>query len=150
MVRSHIPLNTRWVDMDAYGHVNNVVQLGLVQEARTRFFQLHGPGGETGQPEDGALILITHQEAEYVAQMPYSMQPLDAQVWVISSGGASMTLGFELWDSAGKVLYTRATNSVAMLDPESQRLRKLSAAEREMCEKFADEPVRFRRRKPAP
>ena len=38
MTRLHMPVPLRWGDLDAYGHINNVETLRLIEEARVRSF----------------------------------------------------------------------------------------------------------------
>ena len=38
MARLHIPIPLRWGDLDAYGHINNVEMLRLLEEARIQAF----------------------------------------------------------------------------------------------------------------
>lgn len=138
---------TRWGDQDRYGHVNNVVQLELVQEARTRFFQQCAPSRADGGPMDGAYIIVTHQEVEYLAQMPYLFaEGVDAVMWIASATRAEMVVGIELRNPHDDTLYTRATTSVVMLDPEKQRIRRLTPGEMDFAKSYAGEPVVFRRR----
>ncbi len=41
MTRLRVPVQLRWSDMDAYGHVNNVELLRLLEEARIEAFWAH-------------------------------------------------------------------------------------------------------------
>src|SRR5665647_2574121 len=50
MTRLHVPVPVRWADLDAYGHVNNVAVLGLLEEARIAAFWRHPEGAEPAWP----------------------------------------------------------------------------------------------------
>ena len=47
MTRLHVPVPVRWGDLDAYGHVNNVAVLQLLEEARIAAFWRHSDGSDT-------------------------------------------------------------------------------------------------------
>src|ERR1700712_774654 len=132
-MRLHVPTRLRWSDLDAYGHVNNVQILRLFEEARVQaFWATDEPGlplssSEAGSPNvrtlvDGApaavidgnagsatLMLVAHQEIDYLAPIPYLRQPLDLHLWISRLGGASLELCYELWSPDGvqpAILYT--------------------------------------------
>lgn len=34
----HVPMNTRWIDLDAFGHVNNAIFASYIENARSTLF----------------------------------------------------------------------------------------------------------------
>ena len=74
----------RWGDMDAYGHVNNVAMLSIMEEARVALF---GPPPSSGEKPtvapnppiplfdlvpEGVQALIAEHGIRYLAQLPYT------------------------------------------------------------------------------
>jgi acyl-CoA thioester hydrolase len=53
MTRLQVPVQLRWSDMDAYGHVNNVELLRLLEEARIEAFWAHPAGPDGPLPAAG-------------------------------------------------------------------------------------------------
>ena len=89
MTTIEIPVQLRWSDMDAYGHVNNVEMLRLLEEARIEAFWRHPEAdGVASRPtaildaSPGArtATLVAHQEIEYLA-------PITTMVLVDSASG---------------------------------------------------------------
>ncbi|GGF39660.1 acyl-CoA thioesterase [Subtercola lobariae] len=173
-MRLHIPTRLRWSDLDAYGHVNNVQILRLLEEARVQaFWATDEPGLELSTSESGStterirvtaasmavidgelgsatLTVVAHQEVDYLAQIPFLRQPLDLHLWISSLGGASLELCYEIWSPEGVppgILYTRAATTIVLIDAETQRPRRITAHEREAWQPFIDDPVVFNKRR---
>ncbi|WP_144711265.1 thioesterase family protein [Curtobacterium pusillum] len=149
----------RWSDIDAYGHVNNSAMLRLLEEARIVGFwgpdpdELESDGSMPepiidGRPGSGTMTVIAAQRLEYLASIPYFRQPLDIQMWIGRIGGASIDVSYEVWSPVGHepaVLYTRATTALVMVDAETNRPRRLTAAERDACARYTEAAVEFSR-----
>lgn len=135
----------RWSDLDSYGHVNNVALAEYVQEARTRF--LHEPdwNGTLTAAEFDSLIIVAHQEIEYLAQVAYRAEPVLIEVWVARAVGASVDLGFEIWDEARSERYVVATNKLTFVPKSTGTPRRFTDFEKAAAAKYAGEPVTFRR-----
>lgn len=79
MTRLHVPVPVRWADLDAYGHVNNVAVLRLLEEARIAAFWRHPEGSEASWPTavlDAApgaatTTVVARQEIEYLLAIPH-------------------------------------------------------------------------------
>lgn len=159
MARLHVPIRLRWSDIDAYGHVNNSAVLRLLEEARIAGFWGHDPSdvdedGDLaapiidGRPGSGTMTVIAAQRLEYLASIPYQRRPLDVQLWIGRTGGASIDVSYEVWSPAGvepAVLYTRATTALVMVDTDTDRPRRLTDAERAACAPYIEPPVVFAR-----
>jgi acyl-CoA thioester hydrolase len=161
-MRLHVPIRLRWSDLDAYGHVNNVSMLRLLEEARIDAFWNEGPGGVgnatavgattavlDGGPGADTLTLLARQEIEYLAPVPYHRQPVDVQLWLGRIGGASLDVCYEVHSPAGvgpDILYTKAATTIVLVDATSQRPRRISVRERTAWEPYVDEPVAFTKR----
>ena len=90
MARLHIPTVLRWGDLDAYGHVNNVEILRLLEEARIQALWM--PDDESERPASApsavldarlgsaTLSIIARTEIEYLATIDYRRSPLDIEL----------------------------------------------------------------------
>jgi acyl-CoA thioester hydrolase len=133
--------------------------LRLLEEARILAFWAPDPdevdeNGQVpspvidGRPGSGTLTVIAAQRLEYLESIPFFRRPLDIQMWFGRIGGASLEVSYEVRSPVGhtpSVLYTRATTVLVLVDAETQRPRRLTDAEREVCEPFIEEPVKFSR-----
>ncbi|RFA15994.1 4-hydroxybenzoyl-CoA thioesterase [Subtercola boreus] len=168
-MRLNVPTRLRWSDLDAYGHVNNVSMLRLLEEARIEaFWSTESTTHQTADGEvteftgnsamavlDGradarTLSLIARQEIEYLAQIPYLREPLDLQLWIGRLAGASLDVCYEVWNpvaSETRVLFTRAATTLVLFDAELERPRRISATERAAWEPFVEAPLEFTHRR---
>ena len=160
-MRLHIPIPLRWGDLDAYGHINNVEMLRLLEEARVRSFwradDLVG-GGDPGLPPTAVLdltadstiwSLVSRSEIEYLVPMPYSRAPIDVEVWIGRLGGASLDICFELYSPIGvepRVLYARAATEIVTVDAASGRPTRIPAELRQQWAAYLEQPLAFTRR----
>jgi acyl-CoA thioester hydrolase len=103
--------------MDAYGHVNNVEMLTLLEEARIEAFWAQpapapglavdvtsgrgpwptavldaGPGARTA-------TLVARQEVEYLRPLGYRRTPVVVDLWIGHLGGASIDVCYEVHDA---------------------------------------------------
>lgn len=150
----HVDLQLRWSDMDAYGHVNNVEFLRLLESARVLaladWFD-SDPSTSGAETIMARGLILAHQEIEYLEQLHYRPAPLRVHLWVTKIGGASFTLGYEMRDpdpdeQAG-TLYARAESVLAMYDMAAGRIRTLTADQRGVLEGLRGPAVPFRRRR---
>ncbi|MEV0484616.1 thioesterase family protein [Streptomyces sp. NPDC050508] len=120
----------RWADMDAYGHVNNVVFLRYLEEARIDF--LFRPDKEFKQGS-----VVARHEIDYKRQLVHRHAPVDIELWVTEIRAASFTITYEVKD--GDQLYVRASTVIVPFDFETQRPRRITAEEREFLEEYRDD-----------
>jgi len=167
MARLHIPIPLRWGDLDAYGHINNVEMLRLLEEARVRSFwradDLAGDGDPAGEGDPGlpptAVLdltadstiwsLVSRSEIEYLVPMPYSRAPIDVEVWIGRLGGASLDICFELYSPLGvepRALYARAATEIVTVDAASGRPTRIPAELRAQWAAYLEPPLTFTRR----
>ncbi|MEU7379942.1 MULTISPECIES: thioesterase family protein [unclassified Streptomyces] len=119
----------RWADMDAYGHVNNVVFLRYLEEARIDF--LFRPDKEFKQGS-----VVARHEIDYKRQLVHRHAPVDIELWVTEIKAASFTLTYEVKD--GDQIYVRASTVIVPFDFEAQRPRRITAEEREFLQEYTD------------
>lgn len=116
--------------MDAYGHVNNVVFLRYLEEARIDF--LFRPDMDFRQGS-----VVARHEIDYKRQLVHRHAPVDIEMWVTEVRAASFTLAYEVKDP-GQV-YVRASTVIVPFDFEAQRPRRITAEEREFLDGYRDD-----------
>ena len=116
--------------MDAYGHVNNVVFLRYLEEARIDF--LFRPEKDFKQGS-----VVARHEIDYKRQLVHRHTPVDIELWVTEIRAASFTITYEVKDD--DVVYVRASTVVVPFDFEAQRPRRITAEEREFLEEYRDD-----------
>ncbi|MGY0067364.1 acyl-CoA thioesterase [Streptomyces sp. QTS137] len=120
----------RWADMDAYGHVNNVVFLRYLEEARIDF--LFRPDKDFQQGS-----VVARHEIDYKRQLVHRHAPVDIELWVTEIRAASFTLTYEVKD--GDQVYVRASTVIVPFDFEAQRPRRITREEREFLQEYTDD-----------
>ncbi|QCB94072.1 acyl-CoA thioesterase [Cellulomonas shaoxiangyii] len=164
MARLEVPVQLRWSDMDAYGHVNNVEMLRLLEEARIEAFWSH-PAGPDGTRPDGAwptavldagpgtglATLVARQEIEYVRPLGYRRSPVVVEMWIGHLGGASLDVCYEVRDAPAaadaSAPYARAVTTLVLVDAATGAPQRIAAEQRTAWEPFVEEPVQLRRRR---
>ena len=125
--RVQVPL--RWSDMDAYGHVNNVQFLRLLEDARVVGFEEWFGHGRS-LLDDG--VLVTRHEIEYLAPLAFRHAPVVVEMWCTRVAAAGFDLAYDLRDpeDVGGVHYARASTGVVLYDFDRAAPRRMSPEER--------------------
>jgi acyl-CoA thioester hydrolase len=122
----------RWSDMDAYGHVNNVVFLTYLEEARVDMLDvLKGASGHD-QLEEG--ILVSRHEIAYKRPLVHHLRGVDIDLWVGKIGGASFDIHYEVHDETQ--VFATASSTLVPYDFIRSRPRRLTSEERAFLEKY--------------
>ncbi len=116
--------------MDAYGHVNNVVFLRYLEEARIDF--LFRPEKDFKQGS-----VVARHEIDYKRQLVHRHAPVDIELWVTEIRAASFTIAYEVKD--GDEVYVRASTVIVPFDFAAQRPRRITTEEREFLEEYRDD-----------
>jgi acyl-CoA thioester hydrolase len=126
----------RWSDMDAYGHVNNVVHLQYFEMARVAlFFERASLEERTGLRR--GTVVAAH-DIRYKLPVVYSARPLDVQIWVSGVRAASFTCHYEVFDH--ERLAVTGSTLLVPFDFTINRPRRLSPDEKEFLARWVDEP----------
>jgi acyl-CoA thioester hydrolase len=146
-----VPL--RWSDMDAYGHVNNVQFLRLLEDARVVAFG-DWFGHDRSLVDEG--VLVARHEIEYLAPLTFRQAPVRVGMWVMRITAASFDVGYEVGDphadegSDGErsEVYARAETTLVLYDFATGRPRRMTPEVRAGLAPFAgpEVPFRWRRR----
>ncbi len=92
-----VTVATRYGDMDANAHLNNVAIARLVEEARVRF---HWGLADAGADPVG--LMVAHVAIDYVREARYP-EAVDAGLAAIAVGARSYRLAVGLFQEAGAV-----------------------------------------------
>ena len=141
---SRIEVPFRWGDMDAYGHVNNVQYLRILEDARVHGFAEWGRDRASIVDEG---VVVTRHAIDYLRPLTFRHAPVEVRMWVTAIGGASFDLGYEIADPArvGTQVYAVAETGLATFDLETGRPRRVGEALTAVLRDHLGEPVRFRR-----
>jgi acyl-CoA thioester hydrolase len=127
----------RWSDMDAYGHVNNVVFLGYFEMARVDlFFERASLEERTGLRRG---TVVAEHSIQYKLPVVYSADPLQVQIWVSDVRAAAFTCHYEVYDH-DRLAVTGSTLLVPY-DFSISRPRRITAEERDFLLGWTDEPA---------
>ena len=135
-MRHTVQVPMRWSDMDAYGHVNNVVYLQYFEMARVDlFFERASLEERTGLRR--GTVVAAH-DIQYKLPVVYSPLPLDVQIWVSDLRAAVFTCHYEVYDHQ-RLAVTGSTKLVPF-DFSINRPRRLTPDEKEFLLRWTDEP----------
>jgi acyl-CoA thioester hydrolase len=131
--------------MDAYGHINNVQIVRMLEEARVAAF---GPPGGTGaagiEPlvplfsavPDGTLALVVEHRVRYVRPLDYRNVPAQVDVWVSGLKAAALTLDYLVHDPVDGHECVRATTQIAFVEESTGRLMRLTDDQRRRLQPY--------------
>lgn len=94
-------------------------------------------------PGSGTNTYVARQEIEYLAPVPYRLEPLPISMWISKIGGASFDICYEVPGPDGVAV--RASTTLVLIDENTGRPKRLSDEMREAWKPFMDDPVQFRR-----
>ncbi|WP_376973015.1 acyl-CoA thioesterase [Arthrobacter sp.] len=147
-LRVQVPM--RWSDMDAYGHINNVNLVRMMEEARIASFGVPGGTGKPGNAPavelfssvpDGTQTLVVEHRIRYVRPLDYRNVPADVDVWVSAVKPASFDMSYEFRDPFGGELCVKATTTLAFFSAAESRVLRIPADRREALGEFLGDPV---------
>ena len=132
--RRHVYLcPLRWSDMDAYQHVNNVVYLRYLEEARVDWmFRRAAEAGVEGFATFGTVV--AKHEIEYRRPLVYRPEPVRVEVWVTGIATAKFTVAYEVRDDEG--VYATASSVLVPFNIEGNHLRRLSQVEKDYLAEY--------------
>ena len=129
----------RWADMDTLGHVNNVVYVDYLQEARVDMLRVHAPvqGGE----ELAEGVVVVRHEVEFVHPLVFRFEPVRIETWVTEVRAATFTMAYEILDETPegeRRVYARAKSVLTPFVFAQERPRRIRAEEREVLSRFLE------------
>lgn len=128
----------RWSDMDAFGHVNNVVFLRYLEEARIDFMFRLAPGD--GSPSFSGGSVVARHEIDYKRPLVHRHAPVTIESWVTEITAASLTIAYEIKDTEGaSEVYVRASTVVVPYNLAAGRPRRITAEEKSFLQEYLDD-----------
>ncbi len=119
-------LRVRWSDVDAYGHVNNVVYFEYFQEARISFIaELSGTNDAMSLANGFVLARLV---VDYRRPIRFRPTPYEIHSWPTRLGRSSFDLHATIHD--GDELLATSAAVIVAYDATVQQARPLSDAER--------------------
>ncbi len=134
----------RWADMDLLGHVNNVVYVDYLQEARVDLLRHHGPSPTS----EGGLVegvVVVRHEVQFLAPLTFRFRPVSIEVWVTEVRAASFTMAYEVFHETdeGRTVYARASTVLTPYVFATERPRRLTPEEKQALAPYV-EPLETR------
>jgi acyl-CoA thioester hydrolase len=128
----------RWADLDLLGHVNNVVYVDYLQEARVDMFRTHGPAARTGELAEG--VVVVRHEVSYLSPLNFGFEPVAIESWVTDIRAATFTLSYEIFHEreGTRHVYARAKTVLTPYVFADERPRRLTDIERETLAAFLE------------
>lgn len=132
--RRHVYLcPLRWSDMDAYQHVNNVVYLRYLEEARVDWmFRRASEAGVEGFEAFGTVV--ASHEIAYRRPLVYRPEPVRVEVWVTHVANAKFTVAYKVCDD--DAVYATASSVLVPYDLAENRLRRLTQMEKDYLAEY--------------
>ena len=125
--------------MDSLGHVNNVVYVDYLQEARVDMLRVHAParGGE----ELAEGVVVVRHEVEFVEPLVFRFEPVRIESWVSELRAATFTMAYEILDElpdGGRRVYLRARSVLTPYVFSQERPRRIRPEETEVLRRFLE------------
>lgn len=125
--------------MDSLGHVNNVVYVDYLQEARVDMLRVHAPaqGGE----ELAEGVVVVRHEVEFVRPLVFRPEPVRVESWVTQIRAATFTMAYEVLDElpdGDRRVYLRANSVLTPYVFSQERPRRITAEERDVLGRFLE------------
>jgi acyl-CoA thioester hydrolase len=125
--------------MDSLGHVNNVVYVDYLQEARVDMLRVHAPaqGGE----ELAEGVVVVRHEVEFVRPLVFRPEPVRVESWVTQVRAATFTMAYEVLDElpdGDRRVYLRASSVLTPYVFSQERPRRITAEERDVLGRFLE------------
>ena len=135
----------RWADLDLLGHVNNVVYVDYLQEARVDMLRTHGPAVQTADLAEG--VVVVRHEVQYTAPLTFRFRPVSIECWVTEIRAASFTMAYEVFQDDGgeRRTYLRATTVLTPYVFGTERPRRLREEEKAALTAFLEPAERSAR-----
>src|ERR1044071_2600066 len=95
-VRHRYECPMRWADLDQLGHVNNVVYVDYLQEARVSMLRAHGRGPEA--LAEG--LVVVRPEVTYLKPLAFDFRPVSIECCVTDIRAATFTMAYEVFEES--------------------------------------------------
>jgi acyl-CoA thioester hydrolase len=143
-VRHVYECHLRWADLDSLGHINNVVYVDYLQEARVSL--MRAVLGDRGDEHDEGVVVVRH-EVTYLAPLSFRFRPVLIECWVTEVRAATFTLAYEVFhegdasEGGARTVYLRATTVLTPYVFAHERPRRLTAGEKDALAPWVEAPL---------
>lgn len=146
--RIEVLVPMRWGgDMDAYGHINNVQIVRMLEEARIAAFGppprgaglppgVEPPAALFNDVEEGIMTLVVEHKVRYVRTLDYRNIPAVVEIWVGAVKGASFDLHYVIKDPVTREDCVKATTHLAFVAEATGRVLRLTPEQKEKLERY--------------
>ncbi|MGA8845168.1 MAG: thioesterase family protein [Nocardioides sp.] len=120
----------RWADLDSLGHINNVVYVDYLQEARVSL--MRAVVGDRRDDLAEGVVVVRH-EVTYLAPLGFRFEPVSIECWVTEIRAATFTMAYEVFseqEDGIRTVYLRATTVLTPYVFAHERPRRLSEEEK--------------------
>jgi acyl-CoA thioester hydrolase len=136
MPAATVELHLRWSDVDAYGHVNNVAIVGLLEQARVHaFWSDASPVLPPLTSASDVWVLVADIQVKYRGVIDHRTEPIHAEVSVVKCAGASFVIAYRLLVDGEECV--TATTTMALVDGETGLPMRIGAELRARLLAFA-------------
>lgn len=97
-------IKVAWGEMDAFGHVNNVIYVRYFESARADYFTTMQIWDSPNRPMEGGPVL-THLDMDYRKQVVFP-EDLDVTLEVSALSSRGMEIVTSMWNSEGQCVLT--------------------------------------------
>jgi len=130
----------RWADLDVLGHVNNVVYVDYLQEARVSLLGVPAGvslDGHEARPADDGIVVVAHQ-IHYVSPLRFDFGTVRIETWATEIRAASFTLAYEIYreHEDGREVYVRASTVLAPYVFGADTPRRLTPTEKDRLQRY--------------
>ena len=140
-----IPIELRWGDQDAYGHINNVAIMRLLEEARGRAFWRSAeiPDSEGIFPpltaDEPLWAVVADFQIKYRRQLDYQREPVLVEMAIPKIGGASFVISYLVKTAAeDKHPTVTASSTLALVDSTTGKPQRIDAEIRRRLRRWID------------
>ncbi|HZJ39388.1 MAG TPA: thioesterase family protein [Demequina sp.] len=121
-----VELHLRWSDVDAYGHVNNVAIVGLLEQARVHaFWSDTSPVLPPLTSASDVWVLVADVQVKYVRPIDHRTEPIHAEVSVAKCAGASFVIAYRLLVDGAECV--TASTTMALVEGATGRPMRIGA-----------------------
>lgn len=129
MARFATSVQLRFRDLDAMGHVNNVVYLTYCELARTQFYMQHAFKRSLHDID----FILAHAEIDFLSAAEWGDE-IEVSVWPSKIGESSFTLSYELRERRSNRLLARSSSVQVSYDYASRKTKPIPPDFRRMLE----------------
>jgi len=131
-----VPIEVRFKDIDAMGHVNNAVYFTYFENARIVYWRALG----LSRPRGEVAYVLARAECDF--KSPATMDDrLVCHTRIGAFGRTSFTFEFLLRDEISSRVVARGTTTQVMFDYEARSTRPIEPALKEAIRRFEGRPI---------